>query len=133
MKTNELTGEQLSYWVAKAQGWSLDTEYDDWLYYGSAIIGCEFYRPDQDPAQAFELIEKFGLHINSMPIDLVPNPTRFIFYVTSQSREVITKEYGYGIPADKVGENVSFTSKDLKTTICRAVVASVYGQEVSDE
>ena len=114
MKVSELTGEQLSYWVAKAQGWSLDTEHGDWLYYGSAIIGREFYRPHQDSAQAFELIEKFGIEVK--PI---------------QSR-MDGSWYAHCKYYDNYRNN-SRVGSTPQEAICRAVVASVYGEEVSDD
>ena len=123
MKVSELIGEQLSYWVAKAQGWKTQQGgYMAGLNWVNEPPYCvdengDFksakYRPDQDSAQAFELIEKFGIEVK--PI---------------QSR-MDGSWYAHCKYYDNYRNN-SRVGSTPQEAICRAVVASVYGEEVSD-
>ena len=116
MKINELTGEQLSYWVAKAQGWrpsnkpqGITTNVMFWVDTNSQEVAIvNNYRPDQDKTQAFELIEKFKLTVEPSNMDAW---------------------WAYYLKGDELEAQRGST---LEVAICRAVVASVYGEEVKD-
>ena len=109
MKTSELTGDKLDYWVAKAQGWNLDTEYDDRCNQYTALTGRRFYTPSTNWQQCGELIEKFEA-------DLGPfHSQQWIACVWSGSEEF------------------SMDGITPQEAICRAVVASVYGEEVPND
>lgn len=61
-------GQQLADWAAEyCMGWLLDTEYDDWLFHGSAMIGRKFWQPHQPTetgkAQAIDLAEKYDFGV----------------------------------------------------------------------
>lgn len=54
-------GQALADAVAvEVMGWRLDTEYDDWLFHGSAMIGREFWQPhkptEKGKAQCWDLV-----------------------------------------------------------------------------
>lgn len=117
MKTSELTGDKLDYWVAKAQGWvhRVTTEhmakrgFDEPFYWRIPSKGfCSQYHPSANWQQCGELIEKFD-------IELVYHPRSSGF----RSRSGISGPFFHGSTPQEA--------------ICRAVVASVYGEEVNDE
>jgi len=58
MKVAELNTPELDYWVAKAEGWILDQENDDWIFHSEAIIGQKFYKPSTDWSQGGPIIER---------------------------------------------------------------------------
>ena len=104
MKTSELTGKQLDYWVAKSLGKDMEN-YGGWL---KAVEELE-YHPSTNNGQCFELmqldsfrwVEKFRGKYNAM---------------FNQLDKLIVLTSG----------------PTLNIAICRAFVASVYGEE-SDE
>jgi len=112
----DLTKKELNHCVAKAQGWELvegcwrDSTGTHLNQYCSLTKG-NTYRPTTNPAQWAELIEKFDMYLNK------------------------GKPYWWA----KVGGAYSgfrhIQGKTPSIAICRAVVASVYGEyvEVSDE
>ncbi len=110
MKTSELTGIQLDYWTAKAQGWKPvwsapeDIERGQfafffWAHDGQNIHTREGYSPTTNWAQCGLLIEEFS------------NVLSFIQLLASIG-----------------GHN----SSDLRVAICRAIVASVFGEEMEE-
>lgn len=114
MKVSELTGDKLDYWVAKAQGWDKSFNklglYAVWVTeYGDEPI--HHYKPTTNWQQCGELIEKFNLNL-------------------------LRLDDGW-----KSGYVYSYADKDVmfakgstpQEAICRAVVASIYGEEVSDD
>ncbi len=118
MKTSELEGTELDYWVAKAQGWELiDFLGDGEMYWNdphSTYIKRKCgYHPTTNWAQCGELLEKFEMHLF--------RPSRW-----SPKNDI----WGAmtNVHVDAVGEG-----HDQKTAICRAVVASKFGEEVSDD
>lgn len=117
MLVSELTGNDLNHWVAKARGWELvpaqnnDGEilpWNVWLDFNDKFIGHEYeYEPDTNWQQCGELIEKFKVTI----------------WPTCR-REWVANTWKRNHP------NSGSTSQEA---ICRAVVASVYGEEVPNE
>lgn len=70
-KVSELTGEELSYWVAKAQGWQVLDEHN-WFRpsYESGILKAWYlqytvsnYRPDKDQKQALVLMKELEISL----------------------------------------------------------------------
>ena len=110
MKVSELTGEQLDYWTAKAQGWVADKDIDGDIHWRDATGHIRYwgwdYTPDRNKAQAFELIEAFE-------IDLGP----------FHSKQWIASLWSGN-------EEYSMIGVTPQEAICRAVVASVYGEGV---
>jgi len=97
MKTNELTGSRLDYWVALAEGYT---------------SGAANYRPSTDWQQAGELLEKYDSYgVTNMG--------------TGITHHVITVIHS----GDKTGIGEGPTAC---MSICRAVVALVYDEEVDD-
>lgn len=115
IKVSELEGPKLAEWVARAQGWVLGNPFgtmtDAWLNEtGNIILYEEDYRPDINGTQAMELVQKFK------PM-LIPLPDGD-WYAEIEPGENNGK-LGFGdTPAE---------------VICRAVVASVYGEYVEEE
>ena len=115
MKTSELTGKDLDHWVAKAKGWTycastLTSNKPSWTgiddYY---IWRVEDYTPSTNSGQCFEL----------MQLD---------------SFRWVEKFRGkYNAMFNQLDKLIVLTSgPTLNIAICRAFVASVYGEEVSD-
>jgi hypothetical protein len=109
MKTSELIGKDLDYWVAKAQGWEWNKQ--DFCFMAPVLVGDDIdftaipnYSPSTNPAQAMELVKKYRMMVRR----------------DSQNRWLAK------IPRQTYGEY----DIDLEVAICRAVVASVYGDEV---
>ena len=127
MKVSELTGSELDYWTAKAQGlgeyknWEdgdYDGEYpcflidlDGYCWWYENEDGYDPYRPSTDWQQAGELIEKFKVKV---------------WY---SSGKWVAETY----KRNRVDITVWGVSSTPQEAICRAVVASVYGEEVEDE
>lgn len=116
IKVSALTNEQLDEWVARAQGWELhvdDEPYpfdvpDSWIMSNDKKVFVKDYSPTSDTqagkAQAFELMEKYW--------------HEFVAYMESL--------HGCFWIHKHIGD-------DLPIHICRAVVASVYGDYVEVE
>ena len=118
MKVSELTGEQLAYWVAKAQGWVeevidqtvawVDHKTDEILY--SNWRGDD-YRPDKDGKQAKKValwgIEKWGNHT--------------MFMTT------------LGFAAEDESTDTHNIDDDMAEPVCRSVVFLTYGEEVPND
>ena len=110
MKVSELTGKDLDTWVAKAQGWRLDgTSNYHWSIGDGEHIARVSYTPSTNSGQCFEL----------MKLD---------------SFRWVEKLRGeYNAMFNQLDKDVVVTSgPTLNIAICRAFVASVYGEEVSD-
>ncbi len=111
MKTSELTGKDLDHWVAKAQGWkkhfdgnctySWESQEDPWF-----MAYVDDYSPTSNDGQAFALIEKFKITTGLV------NRKKDTWFAIGDDQSV-----GYAL--------------DPRTAICRAVVASEFGDEVS--
>lgn len=108
MKVSELKGQQLAYWVARAQGWEVQRYSDR----GGVIVindsgtANNHYSPDLDWEQCGELIEEFNV-------------------------ELLRLSTGEWVGRRRCFNGVLSTYP--KTAICRAVVDSVFGEEVDDE
>jgi hypothetical protein len=63
LKTAQLTGAQLDYWVAKAMGldFSKTFEVDDTSPY---MRGCEKFQPSTNWAQGGPIIERYGISLD---------------------------------------------------------------------
>ena len=114
-KVSELNGTELAYWVAMAQGWKKDAD-----RFVSAdhctFCGCIYdYQPQENWAQCGLLIEKFGIVIDWHWLD-------------NESRE-----WSASLPITDTCKWQASVSMDLKTAICRCVVASVYGEFVPSD
>lgn len=120
MKVSELTGKDLDNWVAKAQGWggpfdkpaTIKAEQFYWTRDGGLFDSEDRqfnYTPSTNGGQCFEL----------MKID---------------SFRWVEKLRGeYNAMFNQLDKDVVVTSgPTLNIAICRAFVASVYGEEVSD-
>ena len=108
MKTSELKGKQLDHWVAKAQGWG-DKE--------PMALKIQYYTPSTNGGQCFELqssnlISAAPVHYGDMHYH--PELKEGYWRATIEDSEIL--QYG----------------PTLNIAICRAFVASVYGEEVED-
>jgi len=115
MKVSELTGKDLDNWVAKAQGWeqSIPEGYCHNYWQdaeGAPLYTVRLYTPSTNVGQCFELM-KLG-SFRWVSISGVEYTAMF-----NQLDKLI----------------VLTTGPTLNIAICRAFVASVYGEEVSDE
>ena len=128
IKVSDLTNTQLDEWVARARGWKLIKDellpsLDKWntkLTIGTSpeiTKLCRSYSPTSNPAQWADLIEEFGL---SPQPHIVENST-----ITSWA---CSRHWPCKVLHPMIGPS-------LGQAICRAVVASVYGEyvEVGDE
>ena len=104
-----LTGKDLDYWVARAQGWDCD-EYGNWYedYVGGAEIVYD-YTPSTNWQQCGELIIRFRVYLDH----LISGKWR--------AQSLL-----------KLGTN-SAKGSTPQEAICRAVVASVYGDTVGED
>lgn len=118
MKTSELTGSQLDLWTAKAQGWPAYLSEDSGRC--MAIIpplkGYVHYSPSGAWLDAGKLIDDFEVWISN---DAQDCDNQWI---------ATTKETHVCINDDLAGYG-----PDPKTAICRSVIASVYGDEVTED
>ena len=111
MKTSELTGKDLDYWVAKAQGWRLDcTSNYHWVIGNGEHISRVSYTPSTNGGQCHELMQ-------------LPSFEWAQYYSAGCLDASYYLAY-FGIRVE---------GPTLNIAICRAFVASVYGEEVSDE
>ncbi len=116
MKVSELKGSELDTYVARARGWQLINDnpqaFDYWLRSErtdiDGFIYAKNYSPTTNNAQAFKLIEEFKISIRTCPEGWLA--------------EIGAYSSNY----------VEGRGKILNTAICRAVVASKFGEEVSD-
>ena len=100
MKVEKLTNEQLDHWVARAQGW----EVEDAVWMPESVnIPAKDYTPTTNGQQCFDLIEKFQFDL------------RFIGDI-----ELVW--------ACGFGSHTGYADNP-KVAVCRAVVASVFGDE----
>lgn len=117
MKTSELTGAELDYWVAKAQGYvRLNDEVylkPAWGYPDGSWLPDPMYTPTTNWQQCGELINDFG-------IALKPLQDRM-----DCSWYAICKYY----PCYRNNGCIGLSAQEA---ICRSVVASVYGEEVPE-
>lgn len=112
IKVSDLEGEQLAEFVAKAQE-LIQTHQYRWVdKHGNVITDGIPYRPDLNSAQAMELQKNFKINV----------------LWNEALKEWICTIRNYS----EVGTGVG---KTPEIAICRAVVASVYGEyvEVSDD
>lgn len=107
---SELEGEELSYYVALAWGWRCGYQDGDLKITKPDGSVCWGYRPDINGGQAMGLITAFSLFTGGYP-----------------------DGSGYAIYRMKDGSYKSSKDESLFIAICRAVVASVYGDTVEGE
>lgn len=111
MKTGELTGALLDYWVAKAEGHSVTTDAGHCWLSKTAMV----FEPSTSWAQGGPLIDKYELSLIDKPY----------LAGTEHGKNGIWMAYKYGQPLD----SAIFGETPL-VAICRAVVRSVYDDEV---
>lgn len=111
MKASEMTNEQLDHYAALAQGWELDRCNRYWVTMTDHSIKVSQYSPTTNGAQCFELIEKFDINVG-----------RF------SDRE---GEEWYAF-VDCAGNVLEMNAPNPKVAVCRAVIVSVFGEEVSE-
>lgn len=129
MKTSELTGTQLDRWVAKARGLAYANDSVEhgtvWHFNPDTAPFGEFmnvkdYTPSTNGAQCFELLTIAEL-----------NPEREVWWNTEGNE--ISWTGGYEVHYLHYAMAGITSGPTLNIAICRAFVASVYGEEVSDE
>jgi len=110
MKVSNMTNEQLDHWVAKAQGWKYrDLSNPLWLgEMPNGGIEASDYSPTTNWEQCGELIEKYQ-------IGLIVPETHWVAELFKTGKPKVYAE-----------------AQNPRTAICRAVVASVFGEEVSE-
>ena len=127
MKTADLTGATLSYWVARArklEGARIVGEHCEYdvpqntdsptaTNTGYRVLGT-VYAPREDWNDCGPLIEEFGVELDRMPTD---------------QDEMLWQASPAHVPDVK---SLFWYDADVKVAICRAVVASVFGEEVED-
>ncbi len=115
MKVSELEGAELDYWVAKAQEWDLvDNQtvgYFIWNTPDNDWIDQEIYTPTTNWAQCGALLEEFSVDV----------------YIHEDEGDM--EWWG----AQAQSKLAVYSCPDPRIAICRAVVASVFGEEVSDD
>ena len=115
MKTSELSGALLDAWVAKAQGWRIQEQENGERYWIDDNFDSEWcfgYTPTRNWQQCGELIEKHQ-------ISCMVNKAKY------WSASIVKDTHGLDTWYVGLADNP-------QEAICRAVVASVYGEEVSD-
>lgn len=119
MKVSELSGAELDYWVARAQGWtkekypSLDGGEDDcWCWDGAPRITVFGYCPHDNWMQCGPLIEKYKISLGYS--------SSFGWIAEIWQKQKIMRGFDH---IEQCGESPAIA-------ICRAVVASAYGEEV---
>lgn len=100
-----LTGDRLPYWVAKAQKWT-ELKYW-WVEPDGTYRNKRFWEPHINGGQCFELIELLGY-----------------------GPEVYEDHWYCG--KDEYGQ-LANRSDDAGTAVCRAYIASVFGEFVNEE
>jgi len=125
VKTSELTGALLDYWVARAEGWTFGPQHktlecDVWRDSGGAIVGtipASAYQPSTDWAQGGPIIERERLITQPRKTDWAAcdtDPDNGLMY---ELREVA--QFGATGPTPLVAA-------------MRVYVASKFGDEVPD-
>ena len=115
MKVSELTGDNLDYWVAKAQpnsGIYIASNGKPYISYDSCE--ADYYHPSTNWQQCGELITDFGIEVKPLQ-----NRMDGSWYAICKYYSCYRNNGSVGLSAQEA--------------ICRAVCASVYGEEVSDE
>lgn len=112
MKVSELGREALNRWTAKAQGWKLDCT-GRWLDDDQFKAWKIDYTPSTNWQQAGELVEKYE-------ISLGKHGSLEIWAADLNPHNIGTLGKNWHGPTPQIA-------------ICRAVVASVYGDEVPEE
>lgn len=116
MKTSELTGATLDYWVAKAED-----EYSPFMQDGACWIALDDehtkpFSPSTDWAQGGPLIQQHGICV------LEDGE----FWIASNDAEALSKVYIYA-------EEAAHSGPTPLVAAMRAIVAIFYGDTVPDE
>lgn len=127
MKVTNLTLEQLDNWAAKAQKWTviegpilmtdfhireeIHKVYMDGDKYMSIVSQ---YHPSTNGGQAMELVKKFGICPRAHVVT---------------NREITSWSAGSKWPWNEI---VDYVGETPEIAICRAVIVSVYGEEVPE-
>lgn len=119
MKTSELTGAALDYWVAMAEGKAAKIEDDECLYYaveGDEFIGWPPFVPSTDWNQGGPIIERDGI---------------CVFSYTDCWGAICAPGREDWIDVHRGDEDARGPTPLIAAM--RAYIASVYGEEVPDE
>lgn len=126
IKVSELEREKLAEWAARAQRWKkrdgsrwFNEPQNQWIYVDSnKTFRCsvEGYRPDINGGQAMELMKKFNI----------------LAYPLFSGEYFATPIRSYTYEEEPIYSDGQ-TGETPEIAICRAVVASVYGEYVEAE
>jgi len=111
-KVDDLSNEQLNKLTAKACKWCQVSEFYLVDEDGNAVLDGVRNEPTTNDAQAMWLVKEFGVEIEPTKFDENGNVTEWV-----ATTWIDVTSY-------------KFTSSDLNHAICKAVVASVFGDEV---
>lgn len=128
MKIQDLTGEQLDEWVARAKGFKLTpypkefkeagfhvrNDKNEILYSVGNPDATNAFSPTTNASRCFDLISQFYLEV--FPVREAEGTVWYSFSIKPGPDDDLEPQQG--------------TSPEL--AICRAVVASVYGEEVPE-
>ena len=116
MKTSALTGKKLDHWVSKARGWELHKN-GYWKISQDGLVKkgpIHNYTPSTNGGQCFKLMQTPTFNwVQSLPV----------------ARVDIGKTFEAQFEGNKLESSYGPT---LNIAICRAFVASVYGDEVDE-
>lgn len=116
-KVSELTREKLAEWTARAQWWIFSQYGDNVPYRVHSSLGyignVDEYRPDINAAQAMDLLLHFKFIAGFL-------------YEENDGTPIYFCQFGRFADDREISEN-------LNVAICRAVVASVYGEYVEED
>lgn len=124
IKVSELEREQLAEWTARAQGWSLCLDEriaPNWWYWidnDDFIAYDKDYRPDINGGQAMDLVKAFPECAPQYTSHRPGAEKRWVSRFSYASERRVLMGFMVG--------------DEPEIAICRAVVASVYGEYVED-
>jgi len=121
IKVSELEGEKLAEWAARAQRWTKtkgNSKLGEYEWYWNDRIPCFEYRPDINGGQAMELVKRLNIAI------VPPELSGLEKWAAGSVRHYI-------LPNGQVGDHELGETPEI--AICRAAVASVFGEYVDDD
>jgi len=122
INVSTLEGPLLAEFVARAQGWykSIDNYgFSVWRDRGNCVTyGTKSYSPDINGGQCFELIEEFDIWLSSYSPCMDNVETNRSWIASTKTTHIADEEWMHG------------EGSTPEIAICRAVIASVYGEYV---